>query len=187
MRRERRSEARKVLLVAMVIALWLGLPMGAAWAEGLSGTGAGEGRTAFVLVGAESWLNIRERPKAHAPVVLRLTRGDALTLYRIDADGWAEVSRAGDPGYCRATYLCDALPTGAERMRAAAGKLNVRSAPAGDVLARLKAGAAVTVRAYLTDDDGVRWANIGVGFVMAAYLEPLSDAVGLQSTEGAPE
>ena len=42
--------------------------------------------------------------------MLRLTRGDALTLYRIDADGWAEVSRAGDPGYCRAAYLCDALP-----------------------------------------------------------------------------
>lgn len=133
------------------------------------------GRAAFVLVGEGSWLNIRERPKAHAPVVLRLTRGDELTLYRIDEDGWAEVSRAGDPGYCRAAYLCDALPTEAERMRVAAGRLNVRAAPAGDVLERLKEGAAVTVCGYLTDDDGIRWAHIGAGVVMAAYLAPMTE------------
>ena len=80
-----RGMASGVLLAARLMALWPGLPMGAAWAEGSSASGAEEGRAAFVLVGEGSWLNIRERPKAHAPVVLRLTRGDELTLYRIDS------------------------------------------------------------------------------------------------------
>lgn len=129
------------------------------------------GRTAYVLVSEASWLNIREQPQAHASVVLRLSRGDALTLYAIDENGWAEVSRAGDPGYCRAAYLCDEPPAPALRCRTTAGKLRVRDAPLGKVLRKLKAGVTVTVRGYLTDDAGDRWANLGNGFVMAAFLE----------------
>ena len=129
-------------------------------------------RTAYVLVSEGSWLNIREKPKAHAPVVLRLPRGDALTLHSVSPSGWAEVSRAGDPGYCRAAYLCDDPPAPALRCLTTAGKLRVRVAPLGKVLRKLKAGVAVTVRGTLTDDAGDRWANIGSGFVLAAFLEP---------------
>lgn len=128
------------------------------------------GRTVYVMVAESSWLNIRERPEAHAPVTLRLTRGDELTVYRIGTDGWAEVCRAGDPGYCRAAYLCDDAPADAVRCRTAAPRLKVRAAPGGKVLRRLRQNTPLTVRGWLTDDDGARWANIGDGFVLASCL-----------------
>lgn len=139
--------------------------------QGSSAAAEDGSRTAYVLVDAQSWLNVRERPEAHAAVTLRLTRGDAVTVCRIDATGWAEVSRAGDPGYCRARYLCDAPPADAEACVAAAGKLNVRAAPGGRVVGRLARGEAVTVLGTLTDDGGDRWAILPGGFVLARYLE----------------
>lgn len=129
-------------------------------------------RTAYVLVSAKSWLNVRERPAAHAAITLRLTRGDALTVYHIDSAGWAEVSRAGDPGFCRARYLCDTPPGEPLPCVTTAGKVNLRAAPSGKAVGRLSCGQAVTVLGTLTDDQGDCWALLANGFVRARYLSP---------------
>lgn len=139
--------------------------------SGASAAAEDGSRTAYVLVHAQSWLNVRERPEADAPVTLRLTRGDQLTVCRIDAAGWAEVSRAGDPGYCRARYLCDAPPDAPVACVATTGKLNVRAAPGGRTVGRLRRGEAVAVLGTLTDDGGTCWAILPDGFVLARYLE----------------
>ena len=135
-----------------------------------------DGRVVYVMVGEGSWLNIREKPKAHASVVMRLSRGDALTLYGIGAGGWAEVCRAGDSGYCRVEYLCDDPPGDAQRQCSAVPKLKVRATPGGKVLCRLGHGEEVTVRGRLTDDAGTVWANIGFGFLKGDCLEPIPEA-----------
>ena len=127
--------------------------------------------TKYVLVDAGSWLNIRERPAAHADVVIRMERGEALQVYAIDADGWAEVARAGDAGYCRVEYLCDTMPEAPVEYAAAADKLRVRDLPnaKATTVAKLRKGDQVTVLAFLTC-DGQKWARVASGFIMADYL-----------------
>jgi uncharacterized protein YgiM (DUF1202 family) len=127
--------------------------------------------TKYVLVDTGSWLNIRERPEAHATVVIRMERGEALQVYAISADGWAEVARAGDSGYCRVEFLCDALPDTPAPYTAAADKLRVRALPnaKADTVQKLRKGKQVEVLAFLTCED-TRWARVHGGFIMADYL-----------------
>lgn len=129
-------------------------------------------QTMYVLVDQDSWLNIRERPTLHADVTIRMERGDVLEVYSVSKDGWAEISRASDAGYCRAEYLTDTLLETPVPYLATAGKLMVRLALGGATLRRLKRGEEVAVAGWFTDPDGTRWANIGHGFVMARYLTP---------------
>jgi uncharacterized protein YgiM (DUF1202 family) len=127
--------------------------------------------TKYVLVDTGSWLNIRERPEAHATVVIRMERGEALQLYTIRADGWAEVARAGDSGFCRVEYLCDALPDAPAPYTAAADKLRVRALPSteADTIQKLRKGKQVEVLGFITCED-TRWARVTGGFIMADYL-----------------
>lgn len=127
-------------------------------------------REMYVLVEESSWLNIRERPAADAPVTLRLTRGDAISAYAMDEDGWVEVSRAGDPGYCRVEYLTEQPPQTPVTCVATVGKLNVRALPNGKVVGRLRRGDAITVLGQMTDAQGEAWANTGDGYVLSRYL-----------------
>lgn len=132
--------------------------------------------TRFVLVDAGSWLNIRERPEAHAEVTIRMERGEALQVYSVSANGWAEVARAGDSGYCRVEFLCDELPDSPVSMTAMADKLRVRTLPdaKATTVKKLRKGAQVTVEAYLTV-DGIQWAHAAGGFIMADYLTAEDD------------
>jgi uncharacterized protein YgiM (DUF1202 family) len=127
--------------------------------------------TKYVLVDTGSYLKIRERPEAHATVVIRMERGEALQVYAIHADGWAEVARAGDSGYCRVEFLCDALPDTPIACTSSVDKLRVRALPSveADTVQKLRKGKQVEVLAFLTCED-TRWARVAGGFIMADYL-----------------
>lgn len=161
----RGAVAMVALLLALVLgALLLCLLLSPAKAEE-------EPVTRYVLVEAGSWLNIRERPAAHADVMIRMERGEELLVYAIDTNGWAEVARAGDSGYCRVEYLCDTPPDAPLVYTASVDQLRVRVLPsAGATTARkLRKGTQVTVLAFLTC-DGITWARTSGGFIMAEYL-----------------
>ena len=127
--------------------------------------------TKYVLVGSDSWLNIREHPKAHAAVTIRMERGEALQVYAVSKDGWAEVARAGDGGYCRVEFLCDELPDSPVAMTASVDKLRVRALPdaKATTVKKLRKGDQATVTAFLTL-DGIQWAHVAGGFLMVDYL-----------------
>ena len=127
--------------------------------------------TRYVLVDSGSWLNIRERPEAHAEVIIRMERGDALQVDSVSADGWAAVDRAGDSGYCRVEFLCDSLPDTETLCTATVDKLRVRSLPdtRATAVKKLRKGDQAAVAAFLTL-DGTRWAHVAGGFIMADYL-----------------
>ena len=153
--------ALSALLVALVFSIVL---ITAASAEE-------EPNTKVVLVDSGSWLNIREFPKAHADVMIRMERGEALQVDSVSADGWAEVTRAGDSGYCRVEFLCDSLPDSETTYTATVDKLRVRSLPDSKATAvkKLRKGDPVAVTAFLTL-DGTCWAHAAGGFIMADYL-----------------
>ena len=136
------------------------------------GAVAEEELTAYALVNADSCLNVREAPGLNRAVVIRLDRGDAVTVLEQRTDGWAYVERAGDYGYCRMEYLTDEPPEEPEVYVTSAGKVNLRALPGGKALRKLKKGMTVTVLGWITDTDGVRWARLADGYVMADFLEP---------------
>jgi uncharacterized protein YgiM (DUF1202 family) len=157
--------ALTALLLALVIAaVLIGLLLTTATAEETPST-------KYVLVDTGSYLKIRERPEAHATVVIRMERGEALQVYGIRADGWAEVARAGDSGYCRVEFLCDALPDAPAAYTASVDKLRIRMLPSAeaDTVQKLRKGKQVEVLAFLTYED-TRWARVAGGFIMADYL-----------------
>ncbi|MEA4999652.1 MAG: SH3 domain-containing protein [Candidatus Limiplasma sp.] len=127
--------------------------------------------TKYVLVDAGSCLNIREFPKAHAKVIIRMERGEELQVNSVSATGWADVVRAGDGGYCRVEYLCDDLLDAATDYTAATDKLRIRALPnaKATTVKKLRKGDAVSVEAFRTL-DGVQWARVSAGFIMADYL-----------------
>ncbi len=127
--------------------------------------------TRYVLVDEGSKLNIHERPEQRAYIPFKMERGEALKVYGISADGWAEVSRAGDSGYCRVEFLCDALPDAPTTCTATVDKLRVRALPndKADTVKKLRKGKQVTVLAFLTC-DGIQWARVASGYIMADYL-----------------
>lgn len=124
----------------------------------------------YALVSEDSWLNVRERPTAEAAIVLRLTRGDAVSLCALRPDGWASIDRAGDPGYCRIEYLTDVPPAMPVCAQTVLPQVRVRALPDGKALARLRKGTAVSVCGWVSDTQGIRWANIGNGFIRADCL-----------------
>lgn len=150
-----------VVAVLAAIALWVLAPP--AMAE--------EPTTMYVLVEEGSCLRVHERASMGSGVCMRLDRGDELTVYDVDKYGWAEISRAGDPGYCRIEYLSNQPPTDPTEYVTNAGKVNVRKTPGGDMVRKLERGETVTVTGWMTDKDGTEWANIGDGYVMAEFLE----------------
>ena len=156
---------KALALTALLVALvFLFVLIDMAWAEETPDI-------KYVLVEEGSVLNIRERPKAHAAVIIRMERGETLQVYAISADGWAEVSRAGDGGYCRVEYLCDALPDAPIDCTASVDKLRIRALPSdkAETVKKLRKGKQVEVLAFLTCDD-TRWARVCGGFIMADYL-----------------
>jgi uncharacterized protein YgiM (DUF1202 family) len=159
----RTALAVTALLFALMLIVVL---LSRAWAESWD-----EPVTMYAVVEGDSWLNVREKPKEHAAITLRLNRGDAVKVYGIDEYGWADISRAGDPGFCRIEYLSDTAPIEPETCVTTEGKVNVRKLPGGKPVRKLARGDSVTVTCWVTDADGVTWANIGDGFVMKAYLE----------------
>ena len=156
--------------VASPCALGVASAEASASPEAAESDGADESRTLYALVGADSCLNVRERPRLSAAVTLRLSRGDAVCLCALGSDGWAQIDRAGDPGYCRIEYLTDAPPAEPAGASVALPGVRVRSLPRGKVIRRLRKGDTVTVFGYVPDADGDRWANVGDGFVLAACL-----------------
>lgn len=158
----RKAIAITVILIELVL---IGILIDMARAEDAEPT------PMYVLVSDGSWLNVRESPKPHAAITIRLTRGDQVDVYGISTDGWADIGRAGDPGYCRIEYLSDQLPTESESYTTTVGKVNVRMAPSGKMVRKLSKGAVVSVIGWVTDADGVEWANVGDGFVAKKYLQ----------------
>jgi len=155
-----------VTALAIVVMLALLLIVSAANAEEeQSPTGM------VVYVAEESWLNIRERPSGDAPVTIRMERGDALDVYSVDKNGWAEIGRAGDSGYCRVEYLLDTLPSELVEYTTTVNHLRVRKLPSDHAMAvrKLRKGATVSVLGFVTM-DGERWARVESGFIMAGYL-----------------
>ncbi len=126
--------------------------------------------TYYALVAEESCLNVRERPTPGAAIVLRLTRGDTVTLCALQSDGWACIDRAGDPGYCRIEYLTDTPPAEPVPALTVLPQVRVRALPGGKSLARLRKGTSVSVCGWVSDAQGVRWANTGSGFIRADCL-----------------
>jgi uncharacterized protein YgiM (DUF1202 family) len=132
--------------------------------------------TAYVLVEAGSVLNVRTHPSLGADVVFRMERGETLNVDQLDGNGWAEVSRAGDFGYCRIAYLSENPPADPQPYTATVGKLRVRTLPGGETVRKLHKGEAVAVLGWLHDADGTLWARTADGYVMGAYLAPVEDS-----------
>lgn len=134
--------------------------------------------TLYALVDEGSCLNVREHPHLGATVTLRLSRGDAVSLCSLRPDGWAQIDRAGDPGYCRVEYLTDAPPDAPVDAEVAVKNLRVRAIPGGKVLRKLQKGDTVSVYGWIPDTDGNRWANIGDSFVLWSCLsQPVKPTV----------
>lgn len=125
----------------------------------------------YVLVPDGEILMVRYNPKPHADIVLKLNRGDNVKVYGISDDGWADISRAGDPGYCRIEFLTSKPPEEPADYITTAGKVNVRKVPGGTRVRKLGNGETVSVIGWVTDADGTEWADVGDGFVMKKYLE----------------
>ena len=125
----------------------------------------------YVFVAEGSWLNVRETPKAHANVTLRMERGEVLTVYSLGVNGWAEVGRAGDSGYCRIEYLSDDLPGEPVQYTTMVGKLHVRTLPfeKAETVCKLQKGVNVAVLGMVTVDD-VQWARVENGFIQSGFL-----------------
>lgn len=160
---------RKMIAAACIAAIMLAvatLPY-CAFADGETAT------TMYVLVTEDSCLRVHEKPSMGSEVTIRLTRGDTVKVYTISKNGWANISRAGDPGYCRVEFLTEAPPTEPIACTATVGKLNVRVLPykSADRVRKLQKGDQVSVIGTLTGSDGTEWANIGDGFVLKKYLE----------------
>ena len=137
-----------------------------------------EERTAYVVVEAGSVLNVRMNPGLSADVLFVMERGETLTIDGMRRDGWVEVSRAGDFGYCRIEYLSDAEPADPEPYVTTAGKLHVRQLPGGDSVRKLKKGVQVMVTGWLTDENGTTWARVDDGYINVAYLTPADENGG---------
>ena len=131
----------------------------------------GQSTEMFVLVPEGEILNVRYNPKPHSDIVLKLDRGESVKVYGISDDGWADIGRAGDPGYCRIEYLTSTPPTEPADYITTVGKVNVRKVPGGKPVRSLGKGETVSVIGWVTDADGTEWANIGDGFVMKKFLE----------------
>ena len=129
-----------------------------------------EERTVYVMVDADSVLNVRTNPSLGADVLFVMERGETLTVDDVQESGWAEVSRAGDSGYCRVEYLSDEPPTVPQPYTTTAGKLRLRKAPGGNTVRKLKKGVQVLVSGWITDADGVTWARVDGGYIDASYL-----------------
>ncbi|NCB35975.1 MAG: SH3 domain-containing protein [Clostridia bacterium] len=133
-------------------------------------------RTVYVLVSEDSVLNVRMLPKLGADVLFCADRGDPLLVQSIQKDGWVEVSRAGDYGYCRIEYLSDEPPGEPEAYTTTVGELRLRRVPGGETLRKLDKDIPVTVLGRVTDQDGVQWARLTDGFVMARFLTRATDS-----------
>ena len=107
----------------------------------------------FVLVDEGSVLNVRMHPRLGSDIEFVMERGETLTVEAIRGDGWANVSRAGDSGYCRIEYLTDQPPGDPQPYTATVGQVRLRR-----------------VLGWMTDSEGTRWARVKDGFVMARYL-----------------
>jgi uncharacterized protein YgiM (DUF1202 family) len=129
-------------------------------------------RAAYVLVEVGSVLNVRTHPRLKAEVLFVMERGEALIVDDVRQDGWAEVSRAGDFGYCRIEYLSDEPPADPQPYTTTAGKLRLRQLPNGDTVRKLGKGKQVMVTGWFTDADGVQWAKVDGGYIDADYLTP---------------
>ncbi len=153
-------KVRRMMLVVMACLL---LSMPAAMADE---------RTAYVVVDAGSVLNVRMLPSLGADVLFVMERGESLSVDSLGRDGWAQVSRAGDFGFCRIEYLSDTPPMEPERYLTTANKLRVRKLPNGDSVRKLGKGVQVLVTGWLTDEDSVTWAKVDGGYIDADYLAP---------------
>lgn len=159
-----------ILLPMMIGAVW-----GAAIFVGLALLWPAKAETMWVLVDDGSHLNGRSEPM-HGDIEARL-----LTGWEVDVletrEGWARIAGYSESGSC---WVCmdyltvdrpgERMACRPVRMRTTADKLRVRSCPGGEVLRRLRIGAAVTVDGWM-DVGGVRWADVGDGWVMMEYLE----------------
>jgi len=129
-----------------------------------------EADTVYVLVDADSCLNVRMLPSLRAEMVFVMERGEELTVREIQEDGWVKVSRAGDWGYCRIEYLSDRPPAEPALYAASVAKLRLRKVPGGDTIRKLAKGERVEVLGCITDADGVQWARVQQGFIQAGLL-----------------
>lgn len=163
------------IMVLLAVLLLIGLIAG----QRMIPTAAAEedARTVYVLVSEDS-LNVHMLPKLSADVLFYAERGEALTVHSIQKDGWVEVSRAGDYGYCRIEYLSDDPPGDPEPCVTTVGELRLRRVPGGETLRKLDKDTQVMVLGRVTDQDGVRWARLTDGFVMARYLTEATDDDG---------
>lgn len=142
-----------------------------------------EEHTAYVLVDADSVLNVRTNPSLGADVLFVMERGETLTVDAVQDGGWAEVSRAGDFGYCRIEYLSDEPPAEPTAYTTTVGKLRLRKAPGGDTVRKLKKGVQVMVCGWFTDADGVTWAKVEGGYIDAEFLTAMQTEDGRENVE----
>ena len=133
----------------------------------------------YVDVNPGSYLNVRQSPSTHAPVIARLMRGTEVTVTSIQ-NGWAKVKVDGKEGYVSTTYLTplviDAVipeKTTAKYVHVDPGsRLNLRKEPSlnAPIVAMLPRGTKVEV---LSESNG--WAKVKVngktGYVSAQYLK----------------
>lgn len=144
---------------------------------GMGSAGHAETQRMYVKVRVDSSLTLRAEPKPDGEVLGSLERGNAVNVPCEDGD-WRQVERDGVTGWVHADYLSDIfppLPYGGAYRVAAKPTLNVRDAPKGTVIARLKANATVYVYDRCIDEDGAEWALLDEGWVMSEYIMEVPD------------
>lgn len=163
------------ILLPAVLGTVLGAVLGAIAIVVIALLWPAQAETMWVMVAEGSCLNGRSEPE-HGDIEARLLPGWEVDVLE-RRDGWARIAGYGESGSC---WVCDDYLTAHKpgermscqpvRMRTTAQKLRVRSCPGGEVLRRLPRGAVVTVDGWM-DVGGVRWADVGDGWVMMEYLK----------------
>ena len=125
-------------------------------------------------------LNVRKRPRKDASAWDMLRGGSELYVTELNG-AWATVDYGGETGYAQLRFL--EIPAGVDCVVVSDGRVRIRDSPNGTVLDFAKVGEILTVQAWQYDKDGVLWARLSSGYVMAAFLERV-EATEYNATEG---
>lgn len=117
-------------------------------------------------------LNVRAMPKKDASTYGQARGGEDVYVTSIDGD-WATIDYDGHTAYVLLKYL--EITAEIDCVVRSDGRVRVREKVGGKVEGFLHDGDQVLVKAWRYGSDGTLWARLSTGYVMADFLELISN------------
>lgn len=117
-------------------------------------------------------LNVRTVAKRDASTYGQARGGEDVYVTSIDGD-WATIDYDGHTAYVLLKYL--EITAEVDCVVRSDGRVRVREKVGGKVDGFLHDGDKVLVKAWRYDSDGSLWARLSTGYVMANFLEPITN------------